>query len=183
MDDFPFWSFSLDRYMRPGVSTICLRLQETCKVDVNILLFALWLADRSIAVDRNEFRQLIEKAQLCHEQIVIPLRRVRQYLKTKHFDLSVNQVESFRKTIKKQEIAAEKMEQEILFSAFLSSSEMVLDVAGQTPKPSVTSEYSRQNINIYFEILELSPGNLDRQYVAQLIDLCCQPADVPQSKH
>src|SRR5258708_13954699 len=40
----PFWRFSLRFYRRPGVADACIALQDGCGVDVNILLFLLWLA-------------------------------------------------------------------------------------------------------------------------------------------
>ena len=40
----PFWRFSLRFYRLPGVADACIALQDGCGVDVNILLFLLWLA-------------------------------------------------------------------------------------------------------------------------------------------
>src|SRR5258706_9315513 len=40
----PLWRFSLRFYRRPGVADACIALQDGCGVDVNILLFFLWLA-------------------------------------------------------------------------------------------------------------------------------------------
>ena len=40
----PFWRFSLHFYRHTGVSDACIALQDDCGVDVNLLLFLLWLA-------------------------------------------------------------------------------------------------------------------------------------------
>src|ERR1700680_2972326 len=39
----PFWRFSLRFYRQPGVADACIALQDARGVDVNILLFFLWL--------------------------------------------------------------------------------------------------------------------------------------------
>ena len=40
----PFWKFSLGYYRGAGVSEACLELQDRCGVDVNVVLFLLWMA-------------------------------------------------------------------------------------------------------------------------------------------
>src|SRR5436190_23673840 len=40
----PFWRFSLHFYRQAGVAEACIALQDECGVDVNLLLFLLWLA-------------------------------------------------------------------------------------------------------------------------------------------
>ena len=39
-----FWDFSVTLYGRPGVAPACLELQERRGLDVNVLMFCLWLA-------------------------------------------------------------------------------------------------------------------------------------------
>lgn len=38
-----FWQFSLAVYAAPGVEAECLALQEALGIDVNLLLFFVWL--------------------------------------------------------------------------------------------------------------------------------------------
>ena len=40
------WEFSLDFYARPGVSAALIELQDRAGLDVNLILFALWLGAR-----------------------------------------------------------------------------------------------------------------------------------------
>ncbi|MGI9492931.1 MAG: TIGR02444 family protein, partial [Geminicoccaceae bacterium] len=44
----PFWDYSLSLYGRPGVEQACLELQRRHGLNVNLLLFAFWLADRGV---------------------------------------------------------------------------------------------------------------------------------------
>ena len=50
----PFWTFSLGYYRGAGVSEACLELQDNCGVDVNVVLFLLWMASqkRMLAADQ-----------------------------------------------------------------------------------------------------------------------------------
>ncbi len=61
----PFWRFSLATYRKPGVATACLALQDECGVDVNLMLFLLWLAanGRQLSVDNiKELDQAVHSA-------------------------------------------------------------------------------------------------------------------------
>ena len=49
----PFWRFSLRLYRAPGVGDACIALQETSGVDVNLLLFLLWLICTSVVLTRR----------------------------------------------------------------------------------------------------------------------------------
>jgi uncharacterized protein (TIGR02444 family) len=49
----PFWRFSLNFYRQAGVAEACIALQDDFGVDVNLMLFLLWLAanGRQLSVD------------------------------------------------------------------------------------------------------------------------------------
>jgi uncharacterized protein (TIGR02444 family) len=113
MHDFPLWRFSLDRYARPGVAPLCLRLQERHGADVNLLLLALWLASEGRAVRQSDGPGALVAA--WHEQTVRPLRLLRQTVKGWHLDgVPASRVEAFRRYIKAAELEAEHLEQEVL---------------------------------------------------------------------
>ena len=172
MDDFPFWSFSIDRYMRPGVSRLCLNLQERHQLDVNILLFSLWLADQDKAVDHELFVQLIQGAEEFHTNVVKPLRHTRQRLKLTTYGLPEDQAEAFRTTIKARELAAEKLEQQLLFSAFSSMFESETHVAGTSTDLKTLEHSARRNLDIYYAHLGLQQSDADHQELAELVTLC-----------
>ncbi len=58
----PFWTFSLGYYRGAGVSEACLELQDNCGVDVNVVLFLLWMASLKRRVAPADVKALADKA-------------------------------------------------------------------------------------------------------------------------
>ena len=54
----PFWTFSLGYYRGAGVSEACLELQDKCGVDVNVVLFLLWLASQKRRLGADQVKRL-----------------------------------------------------------------------------------------------------------------------------
>jgi hypothetical protein len=54
----PLWVFSLQRYQQPGVAQACLEAQDRCGADVNLLLYAAWLASHGQALSPAQWPQL-----------------------------------------------------------------------------------------------------------------------------
>src|SRR5919198_67482 len=77
----PFWRFSLAFYRRPGVGEACIQLQDSCAVDVNLLLFLLWLASAKRRLSADEVRAVDDKVRGWRELTVLPLRAMRRTLK------------------------------------------------------------------------------------------------------
>ena len=112
----PFWRFSLGYYRRPGVSEACIALQDGCGVDVNILLFLLWLATAKRSAGRGDVQAVCTKAGAWRDEVVVPLRTLRRRLKD-GFDLVERGTsEVFRTKIKAIELEAERLQQEALFA-------------------------------------------------------------------
>ena len=74
----PFWDFSLRFYAQPNVAETCLSLQDKHGVDVNVLLYLLWLANAGKAVPQSELVAIDRHVKVWREDIVIPLRRIRR---------------------------------------------------------------------------------------------------------
>jgi uncharacterized protein (TIGR02444 family) len=112
----PFWRFSLRIYRQPGVADACIALQDECGVDVNVLLFFLWLAaDKKLIPARNA-RAVCEQAALWHDDVVVPLRTLRRKLKGGSPLVAHGTAEVFRTRIKAVELEAERLQQEALFA-------------------------------------------------------------------
>jgi uncharacterized protein (TIGR02444 family) len=110
----PFWRFSLHFYAAPGVAPACLALQDEAEVDVNLLLFLLFLATEGRAVDPAGVRTLDERIAPWREAAVAPLRAVRRGLKAGVFAVPHGASEQFRGRIKRVELEAERIEQQLL---------------------------------------------------------------------
>ncbi|MGI9484921.1 MAG: TIGR02444 family protein [Geminicoccaceae bacterium] len=76
-----FWTFSTGLYGRPGVEAGCLALQERHDLDVNLLLFALWLADCGVVLDALMFKRAKATVASWHAETTGPLRALRRQLR------------------------------------------------------------------------------------------------------
>ncbi len=99
----PFWQWSLVFYAQPGVAPLCLELQDTHGLDVNLVLFCCWLGE--------PLDSLAEAEALVADwrrEVVQPLRAVRRWLKGRD--------EALRAQVATQELAAEQRQQATLYA-------------------------------------------------------------------
>jgi uncharacterized protein (TIGR02444 family) len=112
----PFWRFSLRLYRRPGVADACIALQDGCGVDVNVLLFFLWLAAARRCVPSAVAKAVCAKATPWRDDVVAPLRTLRRRLKDGSSLVERGAAELFRTRIKAVELESERLQQEALFA-------------------------------------------------------------------
>jgi uncharacterized protein (TIGR02444 family) len=109
------WAFVLAVYERPGVAEACLTLQNEAGVDVMLLLTAVFAAVRHrVLLTAHEIKAMDDACRLWREQIVSPLRTIRIELKTGPRPAPSEATERFRSQIKALELAAEKLENQLL---------------------------------------------------------------------
>lgn len=111
----PFWRFSLATYRKPGVAEACLALQDEHGVDVNVLLFAIWLGTQGRRLDAGAMRHVGDAAAGWARDVVVPLRLVRRRLKDESPLVAAAAAQAFRSEVKRLELEAERLEQEALF--------------------------------------------------------------------
>jgi uncharacterized protein (TIGR02444 family) len=109
--DNEFWRFSLAVYCQAEVEQECLALQQALGIDVNLLLFCAWLGAYRIALSKKEVDSAASAVAAWHDQVVRPLRGVRQQIKT----LKRDAFEDFRTRVKGIELEAEQIEQALLY--------------------------------------------------------------------
>jgi uncharacterized protein (TIGR02444 family) len=112
----PFWRFSLRLYGRPGVGAACVALQDAHDLDVNLLLFALWLASEGRAVSADDLRAAEAATRAWRLQAVVPLRAVRRFIKEPPPALDAAGVAALRERVKAAELESERLQQEALFA-------------------------------------------------------------------
>jgi uncharacterized protein (TIGR02444 family) len=112
----PFWTFSLGFYRQGGVPEACLELQDCCGVDVNIVLFLLWTATLRRRLEASEMRVLADKVRPWQNDVVVPIRNLRRFLKTPPPLLDQGTAELFRTKIKAVELESERLQQEAMFA-------------------------------------------------------------------
>ena len=111
----PFWRFSLSLYGRPGVGPACVALQDAHGLDVNVLLFALWLAAEGRRVAAADVAAADAAVGDWRRQAVGPLRAVRRFLKEPPAALDATAVAALRDRVKAVELESERLQQEALY--------------------------------------------------------------------
>jgi uncharacterized protein (TIGR02444 family) len=114
--DTPFWRFSLNFYRQAGVAEACIALQDDCGVDVNLMLFLLWLAASGRRLSVDNIKELDEAVRSWRDLTVIPIRDVRRKLKGTQTLVETGKQEAFRTKIKAIELEAERLQQEALYA-------------------------------------------------------------------
>jgi len=105
------WRFAEALYQRPGVEAACLLLQ-TQGADVCLLLCAAWLERRQITCTNERSDALRNIAQPWQQQIVVPLRQLRQSWREQA--QSNHALAQLREQIKQLELTAEREQLERL---------------------------------------------------------------------
>lgn len=113
--DGPLWRFATRVYGRPGVAQACLALQQRFDADVNLLLFAAWLgAERATPLPAALAHEARQRVTAWHEEIVRPLRAVRQRMKAGPAPAPCAATEALRDALKAVEIGSERIELALL---------------------------------------------------------------------
>ena len=117
--DTPFWAFSLKVYAAEGVADECLALQERLGLDVNLLLFAAYMAAaEGVRLDASDIAAAAGAVEAWHNETVRALRGVRRTLKPVSLDARNPlraQAALLRTQVKAAELAAEQIEQAMLW--------------------------------------------------------------------
>jgi len=143
----PFWRFSLNFYRQAGVSEACIGLQDGCGVDVNLLLFLLWLASEGRQLSPPEVQELDERVRGWRNLTIVPIRDVRRKLKGAATLVEAGQQEAFRNRVKTVELEAEKLQQEGLYG---------LTASGPLGAAAAARTAARGNIAAYAQAMGAS---------------------------
>ena len=116
----PFWTFSLHLYGRPGVPPACLILQDGSgvPVDVNIVLFSLFLAREGRDLGIEDAKRIVDLAEPWRREVVVPLRTARRALKEPPAAFANDLTDTLRQRVKAVELEAERLQQECLYASF-----------------------------------------------------------------
>ena len=142
--DTPFWRFSLHFYRQAGVAEACIALQDECGIDVNLMLFLLWLAAAGQQLSAAEVKELDEAVRGWRDLTIIPIREVRRKLKAAPTLVETGKQEAFRTKIKAIELDAERLQQEALYARSRST------FRGSTAPPA---DAARTNLAAYERLL------------------------------
>ncbi len=116
--DHPFWDFALGVYSSEGVPEACINLQERLGMDVNVMLFCLWIGHSGQgALSEDEVLAVLAATDKWHRVVVKGLRLVRRTLK-EGFDAAPEELRTqLRAEVQAVEIDAERLQQLMLVTA------------------------------------------------------------------
>ena len=100
------WDFAVRLYGEPGVGEACLTLQDRFGVDIPLLLWAAWLGD---GADIAALRAGDRAIGPWRARAVRPLRALRRHLRRPVAGLDDEARESWRGSLKRLEIDAERL--------------------------------------------------------------------------
>ena len=116
----PIWEYSLAAYGRPDVAQACLRAQDELGVDVNILLYASWLASTDQRLNFSHLEGLDQAVRDWRERVVSPLRGLRRELR------DYAEAESVRDAVKSLELQAEQQQHDMMWRYYLLAPSLVM---------------------------------------------------------
>ncbi len=116
--DSALWRFSLRFYRRPEVPALCLALQDRHGVDVNVLFLLLFLALHQRRLSTAEVHRIDHSTAEWRMRAVQPLRALRRDLKCGVATMDTAATEALRTEIKRCELHAERLQQEMLERLF-----------------------------------------------------------------
>ncbi len=103
--DNPLWEYSLQLYARPGVAEACIEAQDHYAADVNLLLYAAWLAQQGLELAPGQWRALAVHVAAWRRRVVAPLRALRRDWK------ALPDAAALREQVRALELAAEQAQQ------------------------------------------------------------------------
>ena len=156
------WRFSLEFYRRPGVADACIALQDEAGVDVNVMLYLLYLAARGRQVHADEMARIEAVTAVWRDAVVVPLREIRRKLKAPLGEFEPTVTSSLRDDVKRIELSAERIEQQALESL------IALDAA--QPDINERLAYARANMAAYADRL----GSLPPEPLQWILDAFAQ---------
>lgn len=119
-----FWSYSLSLY--PAIKEVCLQWQDDFDVNINLLLFLLYLDKQQQSLTEAQLQQLEDLLKHFSTEVTQSIRALRRTLPSPWLESDMQQ--PLRQQLLSTELAAEKLEQQLLVQQFnqLSLSDDVL---------------------------------------------------------
>lgn len=106
----PIWDFVLGYYRQQGVSEAAIALQDSVGIDVNMILFLMWLSGRGKTLAEADMRKLGETSHSWQRQVVVPIRNIRRLLKENAPFVAQETALAYRKKVQALEIEGEQLE-------------------------------------------------------------------------
>ena len=106
----PIWDFVLNYYGRKGVSDALIGLQDNHGIDVNMLLFLMWMAAQGKCVATEDVKFVSTTSHAWQRAVVVPIRAVRRLLKENAPLVPAEAAAAFRKKVQAIELEGEQLQ-------------------------------------------------------------------------
>ena len=106
----PIWDFVLKFYGRQGVSEACIALQDSVGIDVNMVLFLMWMAAHGRGLAAEDVKTVSEKSHGWQREVVVPIRGVRRLLKANAPLVDAEAAAAYRKKVQAVELEGEQLQ-------------------------------------------------------------------------
>lgn len=129
-----FWTFAVRTYRCEGIPEACIALQNERGADVNVLLFCCWVGATRGEFEIETFDRMLEFSRAWADRVVRPLRNVRTWMKIEGCPDPAMLTEScmnLRERIKKVELEAERLQENVMQSMVDTIPGVTLSVAEQ----------------------------------------------------
>ncbi|HEX7762612.1 MAG TPA: TIGR02444 family protein [Cellvibrio sp.] len=150
------WDFSLALYAQPEVADTCLRLQDEQGINVNLLLWCVWLECKGLALDDAHLHEAQRRIRGWDQHYVVPLRHLRRRMKAE-FGTQDAAVETVRKHIQQAELAAEKELQMRLQRV----TQHWLEQGNASESAAMASGFKGENLRRYLDQAGVNCGAID----------------------
>jgi uncharacterized protein (TIGR02444 family) len=161
----PFWDFSVTLYGKPGVAPACLVLQDRHELDVNALMFCLWLgASGRGPVPKERLAAAFDAVGKWHAQVVRTLRPLRRRLKFGFDPVKSELVQGLRARIQKIEVDAEHVEQLTLAATSVATAPGRDDVGADA-----AARHGAAHLAAYFGHIGVKPDAADADQLCVIL--------------
>ncbi len=109
-----FWLYSLNLY--PAIKDLCLQWQDNFGVNINLLLFLLYLDKQQQSLNETQLQQLEDLLKHFSTEVTQSIRALRRTLPSPWLESDMQQ--PLRQQLLSTELAAEKLEQQLLVQQF-----------------------------------------------------------------
>jgi len=106
----PIWDFVLGYYKQQGVSEAAIALQDSAGVDVNMILFLMWLSAQKKTLAAADVKTAGEKSIGWQHSVVVPIRAIRRLLKENAPLVEQEAALAYRKKVQALEIEGEQLQ-------------------------------------------------------------------------
>lgn len=117
------WDFVLGYYKQQGVSDSAIMLQDSVGIDVNMILFLMWLSAQKRTLSAADVKAVGDKSIGWQHSVVVPIRAIRRLLKENAPLVEQEAALAYRKKVQALEIEGEQLQLQAMGAMPLKTSD------------------------------------------------------------